>query len=186
MRRHDGHGPATGGDEREDTCPAKERDKERDKVRSATSYQLGAKVSGAMLAGALMLGLASGASSQDIVEVIDGQPITTLDVEHRTKFLQMSNKKKPPEQKEVIDSLIGEIRQIAEAQRHGVEISDEEVDHAYEQVAIRMGTDQTKLTQILVAGGAGEDTLKRRLRAQIALNKLDRAKNQSPERSETK
>jgi peptidyl-prolyl cis-trans isomerase SurA len=186
MRRHGGNGPASRGNDREDTCPAEERDKERDKVRSAIPYQLGAKVSGIMLAGALMLGLASGASSQDIVEVIDRQPITTLDVEHRTKFLQMSNKKRLPEQKEVMDSLIGEIRQVAEAKRHGIEISDEEVDHAYQQVAIRMGADQTKLTQILVGGGASEDTLKRRLRAQIALNKLGRAKDQSPERSETK
>ena len=155
-------------------------------MRSVIPYQLGAKVFGAMLASTLMLGLASGASSQDIVEVIDGQPITTLDVEHRTKFLQMSNKKKLPEQKEVMDSLIGEIRQIAEAKRHGIEISDEEVDHAYQQVAIRMGADQTKLTQILVAGGASEDTLKRHLRAHIAWTKLVRAKEQSRERSETK
>jgi peptidyl-prolyl cis-trans isomerase SurA len=181
MRRNEGNGPAIRGSDRKDTGPAKERDK----VRSAESFRLSARISGAVLAGAFVLGLASDAWSQDIVEVIDGQPITTLDVEHRTKFLQM-NKKKLPEQKEVMDSLIGEIRQVAEAKRHGIEISDEEVDHAYQQVAIRMGTDQTRLTQILVAGGASENTLKRRLRAQIALNKLVRAKDQSPERSETK
>jgi peptidyl-prolyl cis-trans isomerase SurA len=154
-------------------------------VRSGISFRLGAKVSGAMLAGAFMLGLASGASPQDIVEVIDGQPITALDVAHRTKFLQMS-KKKLPEQKDVLDSLIGEIRQIAEARRHGIEISDGEVEDAYQQVAIRMGVEQSKLTQILIDSGASEDTLKRRLRAQIALNKLLRVKDQSPERSETK
>ena len=37
-------------------------------------------------------------------------------------------------------------------------------------VATRMGMDEQKLTQILVSNGASEDTLKRRLRAQIGLD----------------
>ena len=182
MRRHDGNGPATRGNKREDTWPAKERDK----VRSAGSLRLGVRMSGAAFAGAFVLGLASGAWSQDIVEVIDGQPLTTPDVEHRTKFLQMTSKNKLPGQKEAMDSLIAEIHQITEARHHDVEISDEEVEDAYQKVATRMGLDRTRLTRLLIGGGASEDTLKRRLRAQIALNKLGRAKEQSPERSETK
>ena len=85
-----------------------------------------------------------------------------------------------------MDSLIAEIHQITEARHHDVEISDEEVEDAYQKVATRMGLDRTRLTRLLIGGGASEDTLKRRLRAQIALNKLGRAKDQSPERSETK
>jgi hypothetical protein len=42
------------------------------------------------------------------------------------------------------------------------------------------------LTQLLTAGGASEDTLKRMLRAQIARTKLMGAKSNGSERSETK
>ncbi len=155
-------------------------------MRSAATFRLGLKMSGAMLAGAIVLGSVSGASAQAVVDVIEGQPITTLDVEHRTGFLQMSSKKKPAAQNEAKDSLVREIGEIAEAKRNGIEISDTEVDQAYDGVAIRMGIDRTKLTRLLVAGGASEDTLKRALRAHIALTKLVRAKEQSSERSETK
>jgi peptidyl-prolyl cis-trans isomerase SurA len=155
-------------------------------VRSETTFRLGRRMSGAMVAGAIMLCLAPAASSQNIPEVIDGQTLTPLDVEQRTSFLRMSNKNKTPAQQVVVDSLVAEIRQIAEAKRNGIEISELEVDHAYDSVATRMDLDRTKLTRLLVAGGASEDTLKRRLRAQIAVNKLARANGQSPERSETK
>lgn len=117
--------------------------------------------------------------------MIDGQPITSLDIEHRAKFLEMS-KKRAPAQDEVLDTLTREILQITEAKRRGIEVSDSEVDKAYEDVASRMGIDGAKLTHLLVAGGASDDTFKRRLRAQIAWTKLIGAKANGSERSETK
>ena len=41
---------------------------------------------------------------------------------------------------------------------------------SYADVATRMGIDAEKLTQLLVAGGASDDTLKRRLRAQLVVD----------------
>ena len=83
----------------------------------------------------------------------------------------MSSKKVPP-RKEVLDSLIDEILEIAEAKRYGLDVPDSQVDNSYNTVATRMGIDAQKLTQLLVAGGASDDTLKRRLRAQIAWTNL--------------
>ena len=129
----------------------------------------------AAFAGAIMLALPSAATAQQVVAFVNGQPITVLDIEHRAKFLQMSNKK-PATRKEVMDSLIDEILEITEAKRFGLDIPDEQVNESYNLVATRMGIDGPKLTQLLTAGGASEDTLKRRLRAQLAWTNLVRGR----------
>ena len=130
----------------------------------------------AAFAGAIMLALPSAATAQQVVAFVNGQPITVLDIEHRAKFLQMSNKNKPPSRKEVMDSLIDEILETTEAKRYGLDIPDEQVNESYNTVATRMGIDAPKLTQLLTAGGASEDTLKRRLRAQLAWTNLVRGR----------
>ena len=115
------------------------------------------------------------AGAQQVVAFVNGQPITALDIEHRAKFLQMSGKKSPT-RKEVMDSLIDEILEIAEAKRYGLDVPDSQVDESYSTVATRMGMDAQKLTQVLTAGGASDDTLKRRLRAQVAWTNLVRGR----------
>jgi peptidyl-prolyl cis-trans isomerase SurA len=129
----------------------------------------------ATFAGAIMLAAPPNAYAQQVVAFVNGQPITTLDIEHRAKFLQMSSKKVPP-RKEVLDSLIDEILEIAEAKRYGLDVPDAQVDESYNTVATRMGIDAQKLTQLLTAGGASDDTLKRRLRAQVAWTNLVRGR----------
>jgi peptidyl-prolyl cis-trans isomerase SurA len=128
-----------------------------------------------MFAGAVMLAAPPNARAQQVVAFVNGQPITTLDIERRAKFLQMSSKKVPA-RKEVIDSLIDEILEITEAKRFGLDVPDTQVDDSYNTVASRMGVDPQKLTQLLAAGGASDDTLKRRLRAQIAWTNLVRGR----------
>jgi peptidyl-prolyl cis-trans isomerase SurA len=132
------------------------------------------------LAAAMLVAVATFASSriagaQQVVAFVNGQPITALDIEHRAKFLQMSGKKSPT-RKEVMDSLIDEILEIAEAKRYGLDVPDSQVDESYSTVATRMGMDAQKLTQVLTAGGASDDTLKRRLRAQVAWTNLVRGR----------
>jgi len=126
-------------------------------------------------AATILLAAPSVARAQRVVAFVNGQPITTLDVEHRSKFIQMSTKKVPP-RKEVLDSLIDEILEVNEAKRFNLEVPDSEVDNSYSNVATRMGIDAQKLTQLLANGGASGDTLKRRLRAQIAWTNLVRGR----------
>jgi peptidyl-prolyl cis-trans isomerase SurA len=66
--------------------------------------------------------------------------------------------------------------EIGEAKRYGLDVPDAQVDESYNLVATRMGIDAAKLTQLLVAGGASDDTLKRRLRAQVAWTNLVRGR----------
>jgi peptidyl-prolyl cis-trans isomerase SurA len=121
------------------------------------------------------LAVPSLAYAEDVVALVDGQPITSLDIEHRSKFLQMSNNKVPPRQ-EVMGDLIDEILEIREAKRFDIDVPDSEVDSSYSDIAKRMGVDSQKLTEILTKGGASEDTLKQRLRAQLAWGALVRGR----------
>ena len=130
-------------------------------------------VAAAVVAASLFAG--STARAQQVVVFVNGQPITNLDVDHRAKFIQMSTKK-VPSRKEALDSLIDEALEIDEARRFKIDIPDSDVDSSYATVATRMGIDTAKLTQLLVAGGASDDTLKRRLHAQLAWTNLVRGR----------
>jgi peptidyl-prolyl cis-trans isomerase SurA len=128
-----------------------------------------------ILAAAVMLTAPTGARAQQVVAFVNGQPITTLDVEHRSKFIQLSTKKQPT-RKEALDSIIDEILEIAEAKRFTIEISDSDVETNYKTVAKRMNIDGKKLTEILTTAGSSDGTLKLRLRAQAAWGALVRGR----------
>jgi peptidyl-prolyl cis-trans isomerase SurA len=128
-----------------------------------------------VLAAALLLVSSIAARCQQVVLLVDGEPITNLDIEHRSKFMQMSTNK-PPARQEVIDGLIDEILEIREAKKFSIDVPDSEVDASYTGVANRMGLDGQKLTQVLEKGGASADTLKHRLKAQLAWTNLVRGR----------
>jgi len=124
---------------------------------------------------AIIATISSPAQAQQIVLLVNGSPITDLDIAHREKFLEMSNHKKPSRQ-EAINSLVDETLELKEAARYSLEPSDPDVQSAYDNVAENMGVDAQKLTQILTNGGASADTLKHRLKAQIAWTTLVRGR----------
>jgi peptidyl-prolyl cis-trans isomerase SurA len=124
---------------------------------------------------ASLLAMPTVGHAQVVVALVDGEPITTLDIDHRAKFLQMSNNK-PPARQEVIDGLIDEILEIKEAHRFGIDVPKSEVDQAFGNVADHMGVDSPKLGQMLEKGGASADTLRQRLKAQLAWSALVRGR----------
>jgi hypothetical protein len=117
----------------------------------------------------------STARAQQIVLLVNGSPITDLDIAHREKFLEMSNHKKPSRQ-EAINSLVDETLELKEAARYSLEPTDADVQSAFDNVAENMGVDAQKLTAILTNGGASADTLKHRLKAQIVWTTLVRGR----------
>ena len=129
----------------------------------------------AILAAAIMLSGGPIARAQQVVALVDGVPITDLDVAQRTKLEQLSTQKVPPRQ-EVINTLIDEILEVREAKQYSVDVPEAEVESSYTAVAQRMGIDAEKLTEILNHAGASAQTLKSRLRAQLAWNALIRGR----------
>lgn len=129
----------------------------------------------AVLAAAMLPGVSSAGHAQEVVALVNGEPITALDIEHRAKFTQMSTNKVPARQ-DVINELIDETLELGEAHRYGIDVPDSEVDNAFAGVGTRMGADPQKLTEILEKGGASAGTLKHRLRAQLAWDALVRGR----------
>lgn len=129
----------------------------------------------AAIAAAIVLTGASVAHAQAVAALVDGVPITDLDIAERAKLEQLSSQKMPPRQ-DVLNALIDEILEVKEAKRFEIDVPDSEVDNSYATVAQRMSIDTQKLTEILVHAGASEQTLKSRLRAQLAWNALVRGR----------
>jgi len=136
---------------------------------------LGRVFAAGILATVSLLAMPAIGHSQVVVALVDGEPITALDIEQRSKFIQMSTQKVPARQ-EVIDSLIDEILEIREAKKYTIEVPQSDIDGAYANVATRMGVDTQKLNEILTKGGASPETLKHRLKAEYAWTALVRGR----------
>jgi peptidyl-prolyl cis-trans isomerase SurA len=132
----------------------------------------------AALAAASLLAATTASHAQEVVALVDGEPITALDIEHRMKFLQMSAQKSPTK-KEALDSLIDEILEVHEAKRFNISVPESEVDNSFANVAVHMGADADKLKEMLTKGGSSVGTFKHRLRAQLAWNALVRGRYKS-------
>jgi peptidyl-prolyl cis-trans isomerase SurA len=129
----------------------------------------------AALVTAVLIVSAAVARAQEVIVLVDGEPITQLDLLQRIKLLQMSGPKPPPRQ-EVLDSMIDEILEIREAKNYSVEVPDTEVNSSYDSIAKHLGIDSAKLTEMLSKAGASAGTLKRKLRAQLAWDALVRGR----------
>ena len=121
---------------------------------------------------------ATAARAQQIVVIVNGEPITALDVDQRSKLTQLSTHKVPPRQ-EVIDELINEKLKLREAKKFGLEITASEVDTAYASMAGRMRFTADQLTQQLARSGVNVSTLKARIKADIAWAQIVRGRYQA-------
>jgi peptidyl-prolyl cis-trans isomerase SurA len=125
------------------------------------------------------VGLSAASSpAQQVVVIVNGEPITALDIEQRSKLTQLSSQK-APSRKEVIDDLINEKLKIREAKKFGLEASTEEVDNAFASMASRMRATPEQLTQHLAKSGVNVTTLKSRIRADIVWPQIVRGRYQS-------
>ncbi|HEY6995075.1 MAG TPA: SurA N-terminal domain-containing protein [Xanthobacteraceae bacterium] len=121
---------------------------------------------------------ATGARAQQIVVIVNGEPITALDIDQRSKLVQLSTHKAPPRQ-EVLDELINEKLKVREAKKWGLDVSNTEVDNAYASMAGRMRLTPEQLTQQLARSGVNAATLKARIKADLAWPQLVRGRYQA-------
>ena len=91
----------------------------RSPARGARSARAGAA---ALVLAAAAIG---GAQAQNVVAFVNGEPITALDIDQRSKLLEVSSPThKAPPRAEVLDELINEKLKIREAKRWGIDPSD--------------------------------------------------------------
>src|SRR5579862_564716 len=109
----------------------------------------------AALAVALTFAGGTIAHSQQVVALVNGVPITQLDIEQRSKLEQLSTQK-PPVRQDILNNLVDEALEVREAKRFEIDVPDAEIQRSYSSVAERMGVDAQKLTEILNHAGASE------------------------------
>lgn len=130
------------------------------------------------LATAVAVMAGASAFAQNVVVFVNGEPITALDIDQRSKFLFLTTQKSHPRQ-EVLDQLIDEILKVREGQRWGLVASDAEVDQGYAGMAGRMRLTAAQLTENLAKQGVNAKTLKARIRADIVWQQLVRGRYSS-------
>jgi len=120
----------------------------------------------------------SPAWAQQVAVMVNGDPITTYDIDQRIKFTQLATHKTPNRQ-EVIDELINEKLKIQIAKRYKLDITDNDVDGAYKEMGRRMRLTGEQLTKMLEQAGIGTGTLKHRIRADMSWQQIVRGKFQA-------
>jgi peptidyl-prolyl cis-trans isomerase SurA len=123
-------------------------------------------------------GVARPALAQQVAVIVNGTPITTYDIEQRTKFNMLSTHKTPNRQ-EVIEELIDEKLKVQIGDRYKLDITDSDVDNAYANMAKRMRLTAEQLTGALTHAGVDALTLKARIKADISWQQIVRGKFQS-------
>lgn len=123
----------------------------------------------AMLLGSTML-LGSLAPALAATAVtVNGVAISDLDVSQRVQLMKLEG---GGNTKAAINSLIDEQLQLQEATRLGIQITEQQVDDAFQQVARNVKMSTSKLNELLRANGVSDATMKSRLRAALAWQKV--------------
>ncbi|HEU4689460.1 MAG TPA: SurA N-terminal domain-containing protein, partial [Vicinamibacterales bacterium] len=104
--------------------------------------------------------------AQSVACMVNGEPITNLDIEQRTKLNFLTTRKQMP-RKEAIEELTSEKLKIKEAKKFGVDPSGSDIDQAYASMASRMRLSPDQLTKSLESQGVRPETMKARLKADM-------------------
>ncbi|HEV2000387.1 MAG TPA: SurA N-terminal domain-containing protein [Xanthobacteraceae bacterium] len=115
---------------------------------------------------AALLAAGAPASAQNVIAMVNGEPITGHDLASRTKLFQGGNQKPPPRE-QVIEELINEKIKIQHGKRNDVKITDTDVERAFATMAQRSNRSAAVFTAALQQSGIDPNTLKQRLRAEL-------------------
>lgn len=121
------------------------------------------------------------ASAQQVIMMVNGDPITNFDVEQRTRFLQLANNGKIPARQEVLDELIDEKIKLGLTKRY--DFSSVNLDGDAENAIGNMARGAHKSKQVFIQelekSGVQIGTLKSRIKAEIIWTQVIRGKFQS-------
>ena len=113
--------------------------------------------------------------AQSVAVMVNGEPITTFDIEQRSRLIQISTHKTPSRQ-QVMDELIDEKVKIKEAKKYGVNPTSSDIDQSYASMGARMRMSPEQLTKSLASQGVRPDTIKARLKADLVWGSLVRGR----------
>jgi len=118
---------------------------------------------------------APAAARAQVVVIANGSPITAYDIDQRIK-LDAASAHQKPDRKAVIQELIDDRLTIAKAKVYGLEVTEKQVDDAYDNMAKGQHITPEQFGQLLAHSGVAPNTIKARLRAELTWNQLIRGK----------
>jgi peptidyl-prolyl cis-trans isomerase SurA len=117
----------------------------------------------------LVVMAATPANAASVSVKVNGQPITDIQIAQRLALHKIEGKSSS---KAATDELINEALQTQEAERLGIKVSESDVDNAFLDLARQIKVSSSNLSKILTDNGVSMQTLRDRLRANIAWQRV--------------
>lgn len=136
-----------------------------------------------LFAVAATVSFSGGAQAQAIAVVVNGDPVTTIDVEQRMKLLRVLHKTATRDA--AIESMINDRLEAHEASRFGVTIKDSEIGEGVNLDATRLKTSSQQLMAEIEKAGVQRDHILGYFKAELGYFVLVKELNKGVEASET-
>ncbi|MDQ0315625.1 SurA N-terminal domain-containing protein [Amorphus orientalis] len=111
--------------------------------------------------------------------VVNDEPITNYAIDQRAKLVRLTGGGGRNPRSEAQEQLIEETLQMQEAKRNGVRVPDAQVNSAFADIAQRVKLSPSNFEKALLQNGVNPQTLKDRLRTQIAWAQVVRSRYSS-------
>ncbi|WP_269582606.1 SurA N-terminal domain-containing protein [Roseibium sp. Sym1] len=109
--------------------------------------------------------------------IVNDVPITDYDISQRARLITLTQRKSASiAKRQAKEELVDDQVKLGEAERMGIDISSGQVDNAFNNIARNVKMSPGQLSKALRQGGVNPDTLKARLKAQLAWNQIVQAR----------
>jgi peptidyl-prolyl cis-trans isomerase SurA len=112
-----------------------------------------------------------------VVVIVGGEPITEVDIQQRTRLMELSTQKKPSRQ-EALDDLIDDKLKVQLSKRYIAEVPKRDIETAYANMARRAGLTPAQFAKSTAAQGVTAEALKARIHADFVWTQIVRGKFQ--------
>lgn len=107
------------------------------------------------------------AAAQSVAVFVNGEAVTTYDVQQRVLMSQRLDRK-PISTQQALDEVVNDKLKIQEARRIGYRISDDDVENQFKKYAQNIRQTQKQFEENLRRAGINPDSLRQRTRADIS------------------
>lgn len=115
------------------------------------------------------------AAQSSIKVIVADQAVTSYDIGQRARLITLTQRKNSgAATREAQEELIDEVLKLREARRMGISVSKSEVDGAFASIASRVKLSPQNLAGALRQAGVDPETLRNRLKAELAWQQLVR------------
>ena len=132
---------------------------------------------------AALAATAAPASAQEVVVSVNGDPITSYDLDERMKLLR--GLRKPAGRDAAIESLVSDRLMAREASKYGINISDEEIGSQIADDARKAKMSTAAYAAAASHTGASADHVRNHFKSELAYNVLIKGLNRGVEASES-